>query len=52
LVEKISYVIKKKANCFDFYKMKNTFASVEKAFPSNGRRTGENNEFDYPGIEG
>lgn len=52
LVEKIIDVIKKEANSFDFYKMKNTFAGIEKVFPSNGRRTGENNEFDYPGIGG
>jgi hypothetical protein len=45
-------MIKKEDFSFDFYKMKNTFAGVEKVFPSNGRRTRENNEFNHPGIEG
>jgi hypothetical protein len=48
----LSYVRKKEDFSFDYYKMKNTFARIEKVFPSDGRRTGENNEFDYPGIEG
>jgi hypothetical protein len=52
LVEKLSLVEKKEVISFDYYKMKNTFAAIDKVFPSNGRRTGENNEFDYPDIEG
>ena len=38
-VEKISFVVKKEAISFDYNKMKNTFARVEKVLPSNGRRT-------------
>jgi hypothetical protein len=39
LVEKNDFVVKKEGISFDYNKMKNTFAGVEKVLPSNGRRT-------------